>query len=146
MLVQGLYTAKLCGISQDDPFLVSDITPMPALSDTLSAAEKTAFIRTIHTEFKQYSEMSPRMPIELYRGILAEKDLSKLIDLIVFNVYLRVEDKQALLSCLSLRKRAESAEVPCKKRLTLYVLNRISTRKSRKHLTRTSVNSICVNR
>lgn len=51
--------------------------------------------------------MSPRMPIELYRGILAEKDLSKLIDLIVFNVYLRVEDKQALLSCLSLRKRAE---------------------------------------
>ena len=107
VLVQGLYTAKLCGISQDDPFLVSDITPMPALSDTLSAAEKTAFIRTIHTEFKQYSEMSPRMPIELYRGILAEKDLSKLIDLIVFNVYLRVEDKQALLSCLSLRKRAE---------------------------------------
>lgn len=107
VLVQGLYTAKLCGISQDDPFLVSDIVPMPALSDTLSAAEKTAFIRTIHTEFKQYSEMSPRMPIELYRGILAEKDLSKLIDLIVFNVYLRVEDKQALLSCLSLRKRAE---------------------------------------
>lgn len=107
VLVQGLYTAKLCGISQDDPFLVSDITPMPALSDTLSAAEKTAFIRTIDTEFKQYSEMSPRMPIELYRGILAEKDLSKLIDLIVFNVYLRVEDKQALLSCLSLRKRAE---------------------------------------
>ena len=49
VLVQGLYTAKLCGISQDDPFLVSDITPMPALSDTLSAAEKTAFIRTIHT-------------------------------------------------------------------------------------------------
>lgn len=40
VLVQGLYTAKLCGISQDDPFLVSDIVPMPALSDTLSAAEK----------------------------------------------------------------------------------------------------------
>jgi Lon protease-like protein len=56
VLVQGLYTAKLCGISQDDPFLVSDIVPMPALSDTLSAAEKTAFIRTIHTEFKQLLE------------------------------------------------------------------------------------------
>ena len=38
VLVQGLYTAKLCGISQDDPFLVSDITTMPSLSDTLSAA------------------------------------------------------------------------------------------------------------
>lgn len=107
VLVQGLYTAKLKTITQEDPYLIADITPMPKLSDTLSAAEKTAFVRSINNEFRQYSEMSPRMPIELYRGIIGEKDLSRLIDLIVFNVYLRVEDKQALLSCLSLRKRAE---------------------------------------
>lgn len=107
VLVQGLYTAKLCGITQEEPYLIADITPLPKLSDTLTSAEKTAFVRSINTEFKQYSEMSPRMPIELYRGIIGEKDLSRLIDLIVFNVYLRVEDKQALLSCLSLRKRAE---------------------------------------
>ena len=107
VLVQGLYTAKLCGITQEEPYLIADITPLPKLSDTLTSAEKTAFVRSINAEFKQYSEMSPRMPIELYRGIIGEKDLSRLIDLIVFNVYLRVEDKQALLSCLSLRKRAE---------------------------------------
>ena len=107
VLVQGLYTAKLKTITQEDPYLISDIAPMPKLSDTLSAAEKTAFVRAINNEFRQYSEMSPRMPIELYRGILSEKDLSRLIDLIVFNVYLKVEDKQALLSCLSLRKKAE---------------------------------------
>ena len=70
VLVQGLYTAKLCGITQEEPYLIADITPLPKLSDTLTSAEKTAFVRSINTEFKQYSEMSPRMPIELYRGII----------------------------------------------------------------------------
>lgn len=107
VLVQGLYSAKLKSASFEQPYMLADITPLPKPVDNLTGAEKTAFVRAIINEFRQYSEMSPRMPIELYRGILGEKDLERLIELIVFNVYLKVEDKQSLLACTTLRRRAD---------------------------------------
>lgn len=90
--------------------------------------------------------MSPRMPIELYRGILAEKDLSKLIDLIVFNVYLRVEDKQALLSCLSLHRRAELLVKFLAKEVDIVRLEQDINDEVREALDKISVISTCVSR
>ena len=47
------------------------------------------------------------MPTELIENIMSEKDLSKLADMILFNVYFKVEDKQKLLESNSLKKRVE---------------------------------------
>ena len=107
VLVQGLFTAKASSIVKTDPFLLARISPCPELSDNMTAAEKAAYCRAIIAEFIDYAEVSPKMPPELYNGIIGEKDLAKLLDLIIFNVYLKVEDKQALLSCTSLRRRAD---------------------------------------
>lgn len=107
VLVQGLYTAKTVGIVQDEPYLAADVTLLAPLTDGLTAAEKAAYIRAIIALFTEYGELSPKMPPELYKGIIGEKDLAHLMELIIFNVYLKVEDKQQLLSCNSLKKRAD---------------------------------------
>lgn len=107
VLVQGLFAARLSEISQTSPYLEAEVTVCPPLADGLSAAEKQAYSRTIASLFTDYAEVSPRMPEELRSGILGSEDLAHMIDLIIFNVYLKVEDKQALLSANSLKKRAD---------------------------------------
>ncbi len=107
VLVQGLYAAKLGDILSSEPYLNATVLQLPALKDGLTDAEKAAYVRSIVSEFERYGELYPKMPQELYTSIINEKDLERLIELIIFNIFLKVEDKQALLSCTTLKKRAE---------------------------------------
>ena len=107
VLVQGLQRARLNKTVSTDPYSIMEVTPTAALTDRLSDGTKLAYIRAIVECFKEYAEISPKMPPELYNGIVGEKDLEKLIDMVIFNVFLKSEDKQALLECSTLKQRAE---------------------------------------
>ena len=97
VLVEGLYRAKrIKTISRSDHFRfeVKEISNRgAALSDTT----RTACIRSLKDAFVDYAQVTPKMPRELYDSIVAEEDCAKLFEKIVFNVVLRVEDKQKLL-------------------------------------------------
>lgn len=107
VLVQGLQRAKLNRTVSTDPHSVMEVTPAAAPVNRLSDGTKTAYIRAITECFKEYADLSPKMPPELYNGIVNEKDLEKLIDMVIFNVFLKSEDKQALLECNSVKQKAE---------------------------------------
>lgn len=107
VLVQGISKASLVNFTHTDPCIVAEITPIEPINPRVSKEEQTALTRMIVEHFQEYGALSPKMPKELYEGIIGEKDLAKLLDLIIFNVYFKVDDKQALLEATSLKSRAE---------------------------------------
>ena len=58
-------------------------------------------MRSLTSLYAAYAGYIPKVPGELYDNIMAEKNLSRLIDLISFNTYFKVEDKQELLEILA---------------------------------------------
>ncbi len=107
VLVQGLNTARLESLDAKDPYLFASISELPEPSNRMSAAEESALCRSLSEVFSKYSEISPKMPKELYKGILSAKSLGRMMELIIFNIYLKPEDKQELLQCTTLKKRAQ---------------------------------------
>lgn len=108
VLVEGLYKAKFEGIVQNEDyflFQISEITEKR--SDRISQSEQDALCRMLTGVFGEYSSLAPKMAPELVESIMSEKNIYRLFDQIVFNVFLKVEDKQRLLEINGIKKRAE---------------------------------------
>jgi ATP-dependent Lon protease len=109
VLVEGLYKAKLISLDATEPYFKCTVSRVeqPARFSALSADEETALARMLVDIFKKYCSLAPKMPGELYQSILTESNLDRLFDSIVFNIYLKPEDKQKLLEISSTKKRVE---------------------------------------
>ncbi|MBD5130621.1 MAG: endopeptidase La [Ruminococcaceae bacterium] len=97
VLVEGLYRAKTVKYIPDKNYIKFEVKPYPQRGAALSPATETAVKRTLKEAFDNYAQVSPKMPKDLYESIIAEEDCSRLFDKVVFNVVLKLEDKQALL-------------------------------------------------
>ncbi len=108
VLVEGLYKAEFVETVQNEDYFLFNIAPVtPKRSDKIGESEQDALCRMLVGMFNEYSSLAPKMPPELVESIMSEKDINKLFDLIVFNVYLKVEDKQKLLEINGTKKRVE---------------------------------------
>ncbi len=105
VLVEGLYRAKVVRRASSPDYLRFEVKQYPyhgaALSETSAAAAKRALKRS----FDRYAQISPKMATELYEGIMSEEDCTRLFDMIVFNVVLKLEDKQKLLETNGVLRR-----------------------------------------
>jgi len=108
VLVEGLTKAKAVRFRETEPFIECEVLPIEPRMVSVSADESTALHRVLIDTFRDYSSLAPKMPPELYDGIITEKNLAQLFDKIVFNIYLKVEDKQKLLELGSLKRRIEA--------------------------------------
>lgn len=107
VLVEGLYRAKINAINDAGEYLTADVCKLNVREAAMSESENDAFVRLLLSAFKDYCALAPKMPNELYDNVLSEKSAARLFDLIVFNIYLKVEDRQKLLEIPSTRKRIE---------------------------------------
>jgi ATP-dependent Lon protease len=107
VLVEGLYKAKLISIDSHEPYLQCTVSPIRQTAARLSESEEAALSRMLMETFKRYCSLAPKMPNELYQTILTEKNLERLFDSIVFNIFLKPEDKQQLLELGSIKKRLQ---------------------------------------
>ncbi|MCL1866403.1 MAG: endopeptidase La [Oscillospiraceae bacterium] len=107
VLVEGLHKARLVSVDSREPYLQCTVTPIRQSVTRLAASEKAALIRMLLEAFKRYCSLAPKMPNDLYQSILTETSLERLFDSIVFNVFLKAEDKQELLELNSVKKRIE---------------------------------------
>lgn len=73
----------------------------------LSESTAAAAVRALKNTFAEYAQISPRMPRELFEGIMSEENCAELFEKVVFNVVLKVEDKQALLETNGLLRRVK---------------------------------------
>ena len=97
VLVEGLYRAKTVKFIPSKDYLKFEVKQYPQRGTALSESTQTAVKRALKESFDNYAQVSPKMPKDLYESIIAEEDCSRLFDKVVFNVVLKLEDKQALL-------------------------------------------------
>lgn len=107
VLVHGLFRAKLIGISEFDTYNVAEVAEINDRNTELESKLSYAYERTLKMLFSDYASLVPKIPDELVTLIEGEHDLRKLFDLIIFNVFLKTENKQVLLETNGLEKRVK---------------------------------------
>ncbi len=105
VLVEGLTRAKRVKLVSAKDYFQFEVKELPARGAALSDATAAAAARALKNIFAEYAQISPKMPRELFEGIMTEDNCSDLFDKVVFNVVLKVEDKQALLEANGLLNR-----------------------------------------
>lgn len=107
VLAHGLYRAKLSAVGEFDSYDVAEIVPVIEKNSNIAANLADAYERTLKMLFRDYSALVSKIPDELMSVIDSEKELSRLFELIVFNIFLKTEDKQQLLEQNSLERRVK---------------------------------------
>ncbi len=97
VLTEGLYRAKRVKTVSRGDYFQFELKELPNRGGNLSEVSEAGCVRALKEVFADYAQVTPKMPRELYDSIITETDCKKLFEKMVFNVVLRVEDKQALL-------------------------------------------------
>ncbi len=105
VLVEGLSRARRVKPVSGKEYLQFEVKELPNRGAALSDSTAEAAVRALKNVFAEYAQVSPRMPRELFEGIMSEENCSELFEKVVFNVVLRVEDKQTLLETNGLLRR-----------------------------------------
>lgn len=107
VLVQGISRARVVSISEFERYDVAEISPIAERNYKISESTANAHARALKILFAEYSSLVPKMPDELIRAVENETDLRKIFDIVIFNVFLKPEDKQTLLETNGLLKRTK---------------------------------------
>lgn len=107
VLVHGVSRAKVVSIGEFDRYDVAEISPIVERQTSISPNTENAYVRALKILFAEYSSLVPKMPEELIHAVEAEQSLKKLFDIIIFNVFLKPDDKQKLLETSGLVKRTK---------------------------------------
>ena len=105
VLVEGISRARRVKSVSGKDYLRFEVKELPTRSGTISESTAAAASRALKNIFAEYAQISPKMPRELFESIMTEENCSELFDKVVFNVVLKVEDKQALLEANGLLNR-----------------------------------------
>ncbi|MGN1423940.1 MAG: endopeptidase La [Oscillospiraceae bacterium] len=108
VLVEGICRARVVKPVGGAEFLRFEIKEIPARASELSEATAAAAKRALKAAFVDYASVTPKMPRELYESIVTEEDCTSLFEKVVFNVVLKLEDKQELLETNGTLRRIKS--------------------------------------
>ncbi len=103
ILVEARTRARVQSVTEFDKYDVAEVSLLPPRSIQMPPEQLDAYLRTLKELFSEYASMLPKLPPELLREAENSESLEKLFDLIVFNTYLKPEDKQDLLEIPSFR-------------------------------------------
>lgn len=106
IMVEGQYRARLCRVTQEEPFLTAQVMPCPEPSAG-GVLRELALVRGCRSYFEEYAELAPRLSQDAINRIETEEDAGTLADFIASLLPLSVEEKQTLLKTLSVSKRME---------------------------------------
>ncbi len=106
IMVEGQYRARLCRVTQEEPFLMAQVMSCPEPSAG-GALREMALVRGCRSYFEEYAELAPRMPQDSINRIETEENAGNLADLVASMLPLSVEEKQTILKTLSVTKRME---------------------------------------
>lgn len=106
VLVQGKYKAKITSLSTFESY---DVATVVEASDRTSSENciSASYSRTLKMLFNEYAALVPKIPDGLVGRIEEENSVKQLFELIIFNIYLKTEDKQKLLEMNTLEKKLE---------------------------------------
>jgi len=103
VLIEGKYRARIDELEANSEGYWAKVTK--ALSDTESAVNLEASMRSIKSIFEQYVKLNKRIPPELLMSISSITDPSRLADIIVAHLTMKIPEKQEILEATDVEQR-----------------------------------------
>jgi len=105
VVIEGITRVKIKKILQDKPFLKAKVEQIiTKFSETMPLK---ALMRSILSQFKQCVNLGKPVPLDTLMAVFSARNPETIIDLIVFNLDLKLEERQELLEIIGLKKRLE---------------------------------------
>lgn len=105
VLIEGKYRAKIDGFKCLDEGYFVDVTKCPDVLD--SEVETEASMRSVKNIFEQYVKLNKRIPPELLMSISSINDPSRLADIIVAHLTMKIPEKQEILNATNVDTRLQ---------------------------------------
>jgi ATP-dependent Lon protease len=105
VLIEGKKRARIVEYSENDRMIEAEIEE---LADTVeNSVELEALVRSLKATFENYVKLNKRIPPEMLMSVNTIDEPSRLADLIVAHLNLKLEDKQEILEVQDPAKRLE---------------------------------------
>jgi len=133
LLVEGQYRAKMCGCIQENPFLLTQIMPIPD-SVTCSQSELEAYRRILWGRFEIYAQESKRISNESMATMSTIEDAVVLSNMVAGQLPVANDEKQVLLETFSVSDRIEKLLAILDKETEIFQLERIIANRVRQQM------------
>ncbi len=97
VMIEGRQRARLKRLWQREPFLQAQVELIDEPPLRRHGTRTEAMLRQAYVTFGEYSELIPKLPNEVYAGVMEATDPGYLADFIAQNITLRYQDKQTIL-------------------------------------------------
>ena len=104
VMVEGFARGRITGVISDSPCLYAEVEPVPDIEEKVTVRTEALCRRCIGL-FGQYTENGGGSPTEALIGLAASRDPNYIVNYISQNVFLKPEEKQALLEELRPSRR-----------------------------------------
>lgn len=105
VLVEGFNRAQIEQFVREDDYFEAEATLLAG--EVSSDDEVEALARTVVTQFENYVKLNKKIPAEVLVTISQIEEAAKLADTVASHLALKIEDKQKLLSTISVTERLE---------------------------------------
>jgi ATP-dependent Lon protease len=103
VLVEGVTRVRIKEYVQDEPFF--EVTMEEVAEEQVKDKETEAMMRLVMDEFQKHVKMNKKIPPETIMSVSEIENPGKLSDVIAANIFLKHEEKQALLEMEAPKKR-----------------------------------------
>ncbi|MDR3606559.1 MAG: endopeptidase La [Oligoflexia bacterium] len=105
VLIEGKRRARILEYTENDRMIEAEIEEIADAVE--STVEVEALIRSLKATFENYVKLNKRIPPEMLMSVSTIEDPSRLADLVVAHLNLKLEDKQEILEIAEPSKRLE---------------------------------------
>lgn len=105
VLIEGKKRARILSYSENDRMIEAEVEELPEVIE--SNVELEALVRSLKATFENYVKLNKRIPPEMLMSVNTIEESSRLADLIVAHLNLKLEDKQEILEIQDPAKRLE---------------------------------------
>lgn len=107
VLVEGKTRGIIKEYLQNNDFFLVKVNEIEDIDDQ-NAVKKQALIRSIKESFELYLKLSKKIHVEMMGTIAAIEDASKLADVVITHINVKLEDKQKIIEILNIGERLEA--------------------------------------
>jgi len=108
VLVEGKSRGAIEEYLKNDDFFLVKVNDIEDIDDDPNDVRKQALMRSIKESFELYLKLSKKVHVEMMGTIAAIEDPSKLADVVVTHLNVKLEDKQKIIEIYNIGERLES--------------------------------------
>lgn len=108
VLVEGKTRGYIQEYLKNDDFFLVKVADIEDVDDDPNDIRKQALMRSIKESFELYLKLSKKVHVEMMGTIAAIEDPSKLADVVVTHVNVKLEDKQKIMEIYNIGERLEA--------------------------------------